>query len=382
MRKSIQHYPGIFATLVGCVFALTPLLALETLFYLRAMYAPDNALAPVSTPPPPQPKIETDFPKLLQPDDRHGFRARANESLTDTLTRDGEEIFTVTYTTDANGFRNTPVPPNDERPLIAAFFGCSMTFGVGCNNDETLPARFAAYAPNYLPLNFAMYGYGPQNTWLLLDEEPVQASLRNKSGIAFYVYIDDHVYRLVGPPSPGNEFRHMLPWLDFDGENIFFRGLLNQRTPKTNIADKVIDQSHFLRAIYSWTNKPITSTRLALDSKPAQKFFAAVMADCRRKLQAIAPEIKFMVVGYPARKGVSNAADLLKPVKVNALALNYHELSLDMPPTEVLYKDLPNPLAGHPKPIFHDAVAEYLANAVGAAPNANDVPEEPTDNLI
>ncbi|WOJ89394.1 SGNH/GDSL hydrolase family protein [Methylocapsa polymorpha] len=72
----------------------------------------------------------------------------------------GAIIYSVDYTIDDNLLRQTR--SSDTDPTIA-FFGDSMTFGLGVNDADTLPQAFAdALDRKGRVLNLAFGGYGPQ----------------------------------------------------------------------------------------------------------------------------------------------------------------------------------------------------------------------------
>ena len=64
-----------------------------------------------------------------------------------------------TYTTDAYSRRVTPIDHLEQRSSFLLFFGCSVTFGLWVNDDETMP-YVAQYASHYRPYNYGVSGYG------------------------------------------------------------------------------------------------------------------------------------------------------------------------------------------------------------------------------
>jgi hypothetical protein len=82
---------------------------------------------------------------------------RFHSQKTDVKT--GATIYSVDYTIDANLLRQTFSSPS--APVIA-FFGDSMTFGVGVSDAETMPQFFADSLDRKLRvLNLAFIGHGP-----------------------------------------------------------------------------------------------------------------------------------------------------------------------------------------------------------------------------
>jgi hypothetical protein len=83
-------------------------------------------------------------------------------------TRSGETIYSVTYTLGNDGFRVTP--GQGDGPERINFFGCSVTFGEGLNDDETLP-YFVSRSGRYRVKNWAFSGYGPHQALAILQSD-------------------------------------------------------------------------------------------------------------------------------------------------------------------------------------------------------------------
>ncbi len=84
---------------------------------------------------------------------------RFHSEKTDPKT--GAVIYSADYTIDSNLLRQTVSP--EAQPTIA-FFGDSITFGVGLNDSDTLPQRFAdSLDRKRRVINLAFTGYGPQH---------------------------------------------------------------------------------------------------------------------------------------------------------------------------------------------------------------------------
>ncbi len=72
----------------------------------------------------------------------------------------GALIYSADYTIDSNLLRQTVSAAT--QPTIA-FFGDSITFGVGLNDADTLPQQFADLDPGERVINLGFTGYGPQH---------------------------------------------------------------------------------------------------------------------------------------------------------------------------------------------------------------------------
>jgi hypothetical protein len=146
-----------------------------------------------------------------------GFRPFPNVTIHERVTRGDRCVYDANYTIDDHSRRVTPCDSPETRDHVAAFFGCSFTFGNGLRDNETFPARLAAHCPRYLPVNFAYSAYGPQQMWLQIEKLEVLKELPAKTGAAIYVFMENHFDRLVGAPSILRYWGYSMPWLRLDG---------------------------------------------------------------------------------------------------------------------------------------------------------------------
>jgi hypothetical protein len=88
-----------------------------------------------------------------------GHAGRFHAEKTDPAT--GSTIYSVDYTIDSNLLRKTQ---SCETGPAVVFFGCSFTFGIGLNDDQTLPQAFADSLDRKIRvLNLGIGAYGPQH---------------------------------------------------------------------------------------------------------------------------------------------------------------------------------------------------------------------------
>lgn len=94
---------------------------------------------------------------------------QANEGRHRTVKQadDGGLIYDVVYSIGRDHFRITP--GNGSGPQRVNFLGCSVTFGEGLNDDQTLPYYFAQRQRGVEVQNFAFSGYGPQQALAILQ---------------------------------------------------------------------------------------------------------------------------------------------------------------------------------------------------------------------
>lgn len=90
------------------------------------------------------------------------------------------------------------VPQYNNQPTTEfIFMGCSFTFGVGVNDNETLPAYFSEINPEAISLNFGLPSFGPNESLAFLRQfkrkDEVPPSIKEHIGI--YTLFNDHVNR-------------------------------------------------------------------------------------------------------------------------------------------------------------------------------------------
>jgi hypothetical protein len=107
-------------------------------------------------------------------------------------------MYSINYTIDTHGHRLTRGGgPNADTYF---FFGDSYTYGVGVDDNETLPSRFSeALGYRYTVANLAFSGLGPHHMLRLLETNEIDpAAVTGKVRRAYYSLIADHQDRVVG----------------------------------------------------------------------------------------------------------------------------------------------------------------------------------------
>lgn len=101
----------------------------------------------------------------------------------------------IVYDLDHWGFRVTP--SNNDAKKHAIFLGCSMVFGDGIRDNETLPYHFAKKNKNFTPYNFAHSGASPSPILYFLNNNKLANFVNEKDGIIIFSFIDNHVNRAL-----------------------------------------------------------------------------------------------------------------------------------------------------------------------------------------
>ena len=143
--------------------------------------------------------------------------------LTENMDTGGQRLHQATYTTDAYHRRITPVDHPEQRHKFLLFFGCSMTFGLGVNDDETMPFYVAQYASHYRPYNYGVSGYGPHYMLAQLQRGDLPKEIHEHQGIAIYTFIDHHINRAIGTMRVYNQWEQHAPFYTLDAHDRLVR---------------------------------------------------------------------------------------------------------------------------------------------------------------
>ena len=158
--------------------------------------------------------ISNDCNGLEQNKDR-GYVFKKNYVCNHIMSLDnGSIIFNVNLTTDPQGRRIVYSKYSKNKPHLL-FFGCSITFGYGLEDNETLPYMISKSLPGYNIYNYAVSGYGPQHMLALLENGHLSKEVESKNGIAIYVFITSHVDRAIG--SSFCDWIYTSPYYFLDG---------------------------------------------------------------------------------------------------------------------------------------------------------------------
>ena len=129
-----------------------------------------------------------------------GYRPRENAESGATLTVDGELVFDYTYHTDAYARRVVPAQADEGRSYERALlvFGGSYAFGEGVSDGESLPNQLALRLPDTRIYNYGFSGYGSGQALARLESGTLPEQVKEKQVAALYIFIPNHVRRVIG----------------------------------------------------------------------------------------------------------------------------------------------------------------------------------------
>ncbi len=160
------------------------------------------------------PKLESDniFFKL-------GTFNHKDTVINDTKIVNGDTVFNVTYSFDQ--YRRRITPNTDiNRKNYNLFFGCSIGFGYGLNDNQTLAYHFQNKDTTANSYNYCVSSTGTNHMLAKLQYEDISKQVKEKNGKAFYIFFWDHIYRSIGCMSRYTEWLHLSPNYEFEGKKL------------------------------------------------------------------------------------------------------------------------------------------------------------------
>ncbi len=113
----------------------------------------------------------------------------------------GEElVFSYTHTTNEFGWRNVTGKDSLISKEAVLFFGCSYTYGLGVEDDETTASQLqSSVGSEYSVFNFAGNGYGPHQMLAILENDLEEEAIADKRPrVAIFQALQDHLSRITG----------------------------------------------------------------------------------------------------------------------------------------------------------------------------------------
>ncbi|NPU84366.1 MAG: hypothetical protein HPY65_07740 [Syntrophaceae bacterium] len=271
-----------------------------------------------------------------------GYAPGPGSSCTVRMLYGERVIYDAQRTIGSDGLRITPASKSPNAPGIA-FFGCSITFGDGVNDNESMPYRFAELT-GYKVWNFGFSGYGPHQMLSALEHGIADRVVGNVAPkVVVYQAIPHHVTRVEGdlvwyPDGP----RYVS-----DGNGgVNFAGNLHG-----SISSWIMDQSmktNIGRRYWIWK---------AQGGGGDIDLTVKIVARSRDLVKQKWPDARFVVLYWPVDSETSTRLE----EGFRRAGMTVHRVTEAIPDWRLLHVKYSIPHDGHPNALAHNMIAEYLA---------------------
>lgn len=131
--------------------------------------------------------------EYFKADKRYGYVAIPNSVVESSQTCGTELCYKAKYTFDPYSRRATGLDVKSDQHLLV--FGCSVTFGIGLNDEDTLPHLLQKKSSARV-YNYAKGASGPAHTLALLESVEIQNQVPEKAGLGLYFLMPFHSERV------------------------------------------------------------------------------------------------------------------------------------------------------------------------------------------
>jgi hypothetical protein len=296
---------------------------------------------------------------FVHADDMLGYAPDRNTRVTARKYYSDTLLYDVVYSIDGQGLRIAPTA--DQRGLseCVVFFGDSVTFGEGVNDDQTFPYRVGVKTNGrYAVYNFAFSGYGAHQMLANLQSGLVDQRINCKPTHFFYLVIPDQLRRVAGLASwdpHGPRFT-----LAANGEAVRAG---NFDDPASIFGQ--VREPHWVELAF---DKFFAWQRFfgrARDPNPADlQLLVAVVRTSARLAKQHYPNSQFHVLLYDMVVELDEPLTVMEK-ELHSAGIPVHRISKAVPDLRVhsthYILSIHDP---HPNPLLHDRIADYLVHDI------------------
>ena len=257
------------------------------------------------------------------------------------LRTEGEILFNVKNNFDKYSRRVNSEPINNQKEFVL-LFGCSYLFGYGAEDHQVVHSYLTRAQNKYYAYNYAVGGTGTNTVLGLLQNRDFQKEIPMKRGHAYYIFIEDHVFRANGFAQQRSWLRNS-PFFEKENGKMVYRGSFAKAQPFTTWLFKLL-------------NDDLNITGLLGVNFPKEKdshfiYTCDLIEGSKQEFHAQYPNGEFTVYIHPL--GGQMLPPLLNCLKERKIRI-----------LESKIKDSPKyryEIDGHPTPIANREVAEDIA---------------------
>jgi hypothetical protein len=284
-------------------------------------------------------------------DDKLGYRPISDHKVNVKKLYKDQLIYDVLYTIDTGGLRVAPKFIKNENQKCILFFGGSITFGEGVNDDESMPFRIGVKTNGlYRIYNFGYIGYGPHQMLAAIEFGLVEEVLKCSPEYVFFQTMPGHIKRSAGKSS----WDHFGPFYKIvnGGEVEYFGSFQSNKKLRTIISDIFIKSR-----IYS----KILGDENPVSPKDINNYLA-IVRKARNTLVDRYPKASFQVIYWDYVGGDSVHEEVI--TGFNRDRINLHLISNILPEFQSKSKKYIIKYDGHPNPMAHNIIADYVVKEI------------------
>lgn len=160
------------------------------------------------------------IPVLVNDDQKYvGYLPPKDTVINDIFVFEGDTSFNVEYSIDHFRKRITPGPEGNENSEFALFFGCSIAYGYGLEDDQTIPYHYQSNG-NIVAYNFGFNGHGTNHIAARLENQDLSKQVDEEKGKAFYLFFWDHIPRAIGTMRRHTSWLHFAPYYYLENDSL------------------------------------------------------------------------------------------------------------------------------------------------------------------
>lgn len=213
------------------------------------------------------------------------------DQVTPCLKMNGSDtVFNVKYTIDHNHHRFTP-GHDSSKTEYAIVFGCSIAFGEGLEDNQTIAYDIQKHTKNVNAYNFAESGTATNYMLAQLQELNLRKMVKEKNGKAFYIFFWDHMYRVLGTMDRHTSWMHLSPNFEYKNGKLVRNKLFATGRPIRSWFYENIYTTNIVK--YFELDFPLSLQDHHID------FMADMMLESQKAYQKQFKNNEFYVVLYP-----------------------------------------------------------------------------------
>lgn len=276
MKKN-NAFVNIVVLFISMTIILSIVFCLDRYLYYRFNLTKDNVII-----------------KSAQVDlnDKFGWVLVPNNKGTEFHAANGELIYRSEYSTDEFGRRVTPDsnPEIDDRVAVL-FFGCSFTFGMGVNDDQTLPSQFSNLgSEKYHVYNYGVNGYGTSH--MFLQSENIKNQIKESNVIVVYNLYKDHLMRSIGGMTVYTTWGKHFPYVGYDEKGClsYLGNFDKDRNPVVNSLYTTLSKSGIVQTKH---------LRFPIINQSHYNLYKDMITETRRNIEKQKILERFYILAYP-----------------------------------------------------------------------------------